>query len=60
LNLFCARPVEFRDADPPKAGFHRASAYNFVFEFLKGGDSLGRFHSPDPGFLLHLVRVRSG
>lgn len=25
-NLSRARPVEFRNADQPKAGFHRASA----------------------------------
>jgi hypothetical protein len=33
---------------------------NFEFDLLEGGDSLVRFHSQNPGFLLHLVRVRSG
>jgi hypothetical protein len=32
LDLFRARPVEFRYADPPKAGFHRARVSYFEFE----------------------------
>jgi len=35
-------------------------ARDLEFDLFEGGDSLVRFHSPDPGFLLHLVRVRSG
>jgi len=31
LHLFRARPVEFRHADQPRAGFHRASASDFGF-----------------------------
>jgi len=31
-DLFRARPVEFRYADPPEAGFHRASASYFEFD----------------------------
>jgi hypothetical protein len=32
LYLFRARPVEFRYADSPKAGFHRARVSYFEFE----------------------------
>jgi hypothetical protein len=35
-------------------------AWDFEFDPFEGGDSLVRFHSPDPGVLLHLVRIRSG
>ena len=38
-DLFRARPVEFRYADPPKAGFHRASAANLLFHVA------GSFHN---------------
>ena len=31
VEPFSARPVEFRHADQPKAGFHRASASDFEF-----------------------------
>ncbi|MGB5923490.1 MAG: hypothetical protein WBH36_14770, partial [Syntrophobacteria bacterium] len=54
---------EVKPARSHKFGFRicfvlRAS--DLEFNLFEGGDSLVRIHSPDPGFLLHLVRVRSG
>ena len=34
VEPFRVRPVEFRNADPPKAGFHRASASNFELIYI--------------------------